>query len=95
VPKPYKPDPSTDPWYPFRSRLDFEFADLALEAALSKEQTNRLLKLAQRIRSNKEQFTLRDYNDVECSWRAGSHRMPAVSQCCYCLLIGTLIINQA
>ncbi|KIM65038.1 hypothetical protein SCLCIDRAFT_23133 [Scleroderma citrinum Foug A] len=80
APKPYKPDASTDPWYPFRTRLDFEFADLALEAALSKEQTNRLLKLVQRIHSNKERFTLRDYRDVESSWKAASHCMPAVSQ---------------
>ncbi|KAI6127987.1 hypothetical protein EDD16DRAFT_1690555 [Pisolithus croceorrhizus] len=59
------PDVSTDPWYPFRSRLDFEFAELALEAALNKEQVNRLLRLMKSIRRRAS------------TWRAASHHMTA------------------
>ena len=80
APKPYKHNAFTNPWYPFHSRLDFDFADLALEAALSKEKTNWLLKLVQCIHSNQECFTLCDYKDVENLWKATSHCMPVVSQ---------------
>ena len=75
----YEPDSSTDPWYPFRSRLDFEFAELALEAALSKEQTTRLLTLAQRIHARTEKFTLQSYHDLQNMWKAAEHRMTPVS----------------
>ena len=61
----YEPDSSTDPWYPFRSRLDFKFAELTLEAALSKEQTTQLLTLAQRIHTHTEKFTLQSYHDLQ------------------------------
>ncbi|KAI6100965.1 hypothetical protein EV401DRAFT_2061435 [Pisolithus croceorrhizus] len=80
-PRAYKPDVSTDPWYPFRSRLDFEFAELALEAALNKEQVNRLLRLMKSIRSAGEVFTLNEYNDLQSTWRAASHRMTAEVVC--------------
>ncbi|KAG1788983.1 uncharacterized protein HD556DRAFT_1433910 [Suillus plorans] len=36
------------PWEPFRTRLDFEVAEIALEAALNTDQTNRLLSLVHR-----------------------------------------------
>ncbi|KAG1867513.1 hypothetical protein C8R48DRAFT_747364 [Suillus tomentosus] len=36
------------PWEPFRTRLDFEVAEIALEAALTAEQTNHLLSLVHR-----------------------------------------------
>ncbi|KAI5987075.1 hypothetical protein EDD15DRAFT_2372818 [Pisolithus albus] len=76
-PRAYKPDLSTDPWYPFRSRLDFEFAELALEAALSKEQINRFLKLIKSARCGRDSFTLNEYADLRSTWRATSHRMTA------------------
>ena len=75
----YEPDSSTDPWHPFRSRLDFEFAELALEAALSKEQTTRLLTLAQRIHVRTEKFTLQSYHDLQNTRKAAEHRTTPVS----------------
>ena len=75
----YEPDSSTDPWYPFRSRLDFEFAELTLEAALSKEQTTRLLTLAQQIHARTEKFTLQSYHDLQNTWKAAEHRTTPVS----------------
>ena len=68
-----------DPWYPFWSRLDFEFAELALEAALSKEQTTRLLTLAQRIHARTEKFTLQSYHDLQNTWKAAEHCTTPVS----------------
>ncbi|KAI5992656.1 hypothetical protein EDD15DRAFT_2136230, partial [Pisolithus albus] len=71
----YQPDLSTPPWYPFRLPLDFEFAELVLEAALNKEQVNRFLKLMKSVRSTSEAFTLNEYNDLQNTWKATSHRM--------------------
>ncbi|KIK14009.1 hypothetical protein PISMIDRAFT_17599 [Pisolithus microcarpus 441] len=78
-PRAYKPNMSTDPWYLFWSHLDFEFAELALKAALNKEQVNCLLCLMKSIRSVGEVFTLNEYNDLQSTWRATSHRMMASS----------------
>ena len=75
----YEPDSSTDPLYPFWSRLDFEFAELTLEAALSKEQTTRLLTLAQRIHACTEKFTLQSYHDLQNTWKVAEHRTTPVS----------------
>ncbi len=36
------------PWWPFRSRTDFELAELALEAALMKKQIDKLIKCVSR-----------------------------------------------
>ena len=66
----YKPDSSTDPWYPFQSRLDFKFVELALEAVLSKEQTTWFLTLAQWIHACMEKFTLQSYHDLQNTWKA-------------------------
>ncbi|KAJ3509195.1 hypothetical protein NLJ89_g5347 [Agrocybe chaxingu] len=38
------PPPTHVPWSPFESRADFEFAELALEAALTHDQVDRLLR---------------------------------------------------
>ncbi|KAI6027992.1 hypothetical protein BKA83DRAFT_4462562 [Pisolithus microcarpus] len=72
-PKAYKPDTSTDPWYPFRSCLDFEFAELVLEATLSKEQINHFLKLIKSARCGSDPFTLNEYSDLRSTWQAASH----------------------
>ncbi|KAG6896264.1 hypothetical protein C0992_009421 [Termitomyces sp. T32_za158] len=42
------PPPDFEPWKPFKSRLDFEIAELGLEAALNKSQLDRLIKLFHR-----------------------------------------------
>ncbi|KAI6123210.1 hypothetical protein EDD16DRAFT_1567574 [Pisolithus croceorrhizus] len=78
-PRTYKLDVSADPRYPLRSPLDLEFAELALEAALSKEQVNRFLKLMKSVRCGDDLFTLNDYADLHSTWRAASHRMTASS----------------
>jgi hypothetical protein len=36
------------PWWPFQSQTDFEVAELALEAALTKKQTEQLIKCLMR-----------------------------------------------
>ncbi|KAI6032389.1 hypothetical protein EDC04DRAFT_2605206 [Pisolithus marmoratus] len=66
---------STDPWYPFWSHLNFEFAELALKTALNREQVNQSLRLIKSIHSTREEFTLSKYNDLQSTWEAASHCM--------------------
>ncbi|KIK46880.1 hypothetical protein CY34DRAFT_21734 [Suillus luteus UH-Slu-Lm8-n1] len=61
------------PWYPFRTRIDFEFAELVLEAALTHQQMDRLFDLVRRTKS--EQFTLRNRKDVRDTWDAASFKL--------------------
>ncbi|KAI6018855.1 hypothetical protein EDC04DRAFT_2869958 [Pisolithus marmoratus] len=76
-PRVYKPDMSTDPWYPFHSCLNFEFAKLALKTALNKEQVNWFLRLIKSIHSTREEFTLNEYNNLQSTWWAASYHMTA------------------
>ncbi|KAG2157550.1 hypothetical protein DEU56DRAFT_722843 [Suillus clintonianus] len=69
------PIPDTQPWVPFRTRLDFEVAELAHEAALSQPQIDRLINLLHRSKQDSESFTLRNYKDVRNTWSAISHRL--------------------
>lgn len=77
----HKPPPARDrePWQPFRSRLDFEIAELALHASLNKDETNRLISLVHRAAGGREPFSLTSYKEVSETWSRSSHRFTAVS----------------
>ncbi|KAG1904847.1 uncharacterized protein F5891DRAFT_1126584 [Suillus fuscotomentosus] len=64
----------TSPWEPFRTRLDFEVAEIALEAAMTKDQTNRLFNLLHRSACGKEAFTLQSHDEVRLFWEMASER---------------------
>ncbi|KAG1834044.1 hypothetical protein DFJ58DRAFT_719382 [Suillus subalutaceus] len=68
---PPKVDP--EPWCPFRTRIDFEVAELAHEAALTHEQTDRFIKLIHRSRC--ELFMLWNRKDVQDMWDAASFKL--------------------
>jgi hypothetical protein len=70
------PENST-PWSPFGSRLDFEVAELTLQAHLTKEQTNTLIGLIRR--SAFEKFSLTDYDGICKIWDAAASRHADVS----------------
>ncbi|KAG1800477.1 uncharacterized protein HD556DRAFT_1230432 [Suillus plorans] len=53
-----------EPWRPFRSRGDFEFSEIALDAALNKHQIDRLLSLIARISQGQTQITLTNETDL-------------------------------
>ncbi|KAG0698920.1 hypothetical protein DFH29DRAFT_809715 [Suillus ampliporus] len=57
-----------EPWHPFTSRADFEFAFLTHKAALNKEQTDELLWLIQNIVDGHVRLTFRSHNDVSKAW---------------------------
>ncbi|KAG2034084.1 hypothetical protein BDR03DRAFT_993845 [Suillus americanus] len=59
---------NNSPWEPFCTRLDFEIAEIALEAAMTKEQTNRLLSLVHQSASGKDAFTLQNHDEVHSLW---------------------------
>lgn len=67
------------PWQPFRSRLDFEFAELALHASLSKDETNRLINLVHRAVGGDEAFSLTNHKEVSETWSRVAHRFTPVS----------------
>ncbi|KAF8834824.1 hypothetical protein BDN67DRAFT_992580 [Paxillus ammoniavirescens] len=71
------PPPVVDdePWHPFTSRADFEFAEIAHKSALSKEQTDNLLHLIWRILARNTGFTLKSHTDVSDAWTRASMQL--------------------
>ncbi|KAG2103715.1 uncharacterized protein F5147DRAFT_746667 [Suillus discolor] len=65
---------NASPWEPFRTRLDFEVAEIALAAAMTKDQTNRLFELMRCAASAKEDFTLQNHDEVCTLWKMASER---------------------
>jgi hypothetical protein len=68
------------PWEPFRTRLDFEIAEIALTAAMPKDLTNRFLDVIRRAVSTKEDFTLRNDDEIRSLWEMASERFTPVSR---------------
>ncbi|EPQ59880.1 hypothetical protein GLOTRDRAFT_103770 [Gloeophyllum trabeum ATCC 11539] len=67
------PPPDSEPWRPFQSRLDFEFAELALRAGLTKAETDTLFTLCHRAVAG-EPFTLRDHAELTVTWESASFK---------------------
>ncbi|KAF4583960.1 hypothetical protein EYR40_002458 [Pleurotus pulmonarius] len=67
---------SLPPWSPFRSRLDFEVASLALDAALKKEHVEILVSLLKRCSQDPQQFTIQNAADIDDIWTLASHKAP-------------------
>ncbi|KAG1735009.1 hypothetical protein EDB19DRAFT_1910856 [Suillus lakei] len=68
------PEPDTQPWCPFRSHLEFDVAEIALEAALNNEQMDHLLDICRHCTQKSEKLTFKNHKDVRTKW-------DAVSQC--------------
>ncbi|KAG0692246.1 hypothetical protein DFH29DRAFT_985855 [Suillus ampliporus] len=66
------------PWRPFKSRLEFDIAELTLEVGLNNEQCDRLIKLCHRCALGKEKITFKNHKDVNNMWEAASHRITKV-----------------
>lgn len=54
-----------EPWRPFQSHGDFEFSEIALDAALNKNQVDRLLNLMAHISQGQAQITLKNEADLQ------------------------------
>ncbi len=68
------------PWHPFCSRLDFEIAELALNAHLSKADTECLLSIIQQCIQDPEQFTLQGHKDITEYWDLARSTAAGVSK---------------
>lgn len=66
------PQPKIDnePWSPFRTRLDFEVAELALNTHMNKGHINVLFALIRKCIKNPDDLTLRTASEVEKVWTA-------------------------
>lgn len=71
--------PDENPWLPFCSQEDFEFAELAHTAALSRNQIDALIKFIKQCKRNPGLFTFEKAQDVEWSWEDVSKLLTLVS----------------
>ncbi|KAG2065452.1 hypothetical protein BDR04DRAFT_1130398 [Suillus decipiens] len=62
------PPVDAEPWRPFCSRADMEFAEIAADAALNKSHINALLGLMARIADGRTQITFRNESDLHKAW---------------------------
>jgi hypothetical protein len=68
-----------EPWRPFRSRIDFEFAEITLKAALDKDLTDSLIRLVHRSINETGSFTLKNHADMQDMWNKSAAKLTAVS----------------
>lgn len=71
--------PDDEPWLPFKSREDFEFAELAHDAALNRPQIERMIKLFQRCQKMPGPLTFKKYNDLKESLEKASSILTPVT----------------
>ena len=72
--KPTKPPCQTHPkpWAPFMSCTDFEFAEIALASALTKDQTDSMIKLITRLVRGQDSFNITSHRDLRETWESAS-----------------------
>ncbi|EDR06114.1 uncharacterized protein LACBIDRAFT_329259 [Laccaria bicolor S238N-H82] len=63
-----------EPWKPFRSRLDFELAELILDTHMNKNQTNELISLIHQCILDPKSFTLKNEPDLSKIWENAANR---------------------
>ncbi|KAG2356754.1 hypothetical protein BDR07DRAFT_1453323 [Suillus spraguei] len=69
------PLPNKKPWLPFKSRLEFEVAQIALEAVLNNDQTDRLIKICRQCAIGNDKFTFENHKDIHRKWDAASQHV--------------------
>lgn len=77
-----KPPVDFEPWRPFATCADYEYAEIALEAGLTIKQNNVLLKLIDRIAKGEARLTLKNNFDLEKAWERASEKLTRVSLDC-------------
>jgi hypothetical protein len=61
------------------SRADFEFAEIVLEAALTNNQVDSMLKLIGRLTQGQDFLTLTSHRDLRKAWDAASELVTPVA----------------
>ncbi|KAJ6520588.1 hypothetical protein DFH09DRAFT_1193954 [Mycena vulgaris] len=68
------PPTDSEPWSPFRTRLDFEVSEFAQEAMLNQRQIDTFISLIRRCAANISAFTLHSHSDMNKSWDLASKK---------------------
>ncbi|KAG2130569.1 hypothetical protein BD769DRAFT_1386961 [Suillus cothurnatus] len=63
------------PWQPFTCCTDFKFAELAHQAALNKDQTDKMLQLIWQITEGQAKFTFRSHTELLMAWDRAATQM--------------------
>lgn len=75
---------SLEPWRPFRTRSDYDFAELVFKAALTKDQISSLLSVVNRCIEGDDKLTFGSYADLHDSLKEARNLVEPV--CCqYCI----------
>ena len=78
-----------EPFYPFATRLDFQFAEVALAAHLSRSQTEAMLNIIKEAVEGKSAFTLSSFSQLQKTWAEAEKMHTAV---CFFDFLLTFII---
>lgn len=73
--QPEPPDP--EPWKPFASREDFEFAEAVQQAGMTEEQIKTLLRIISGVADGTSAFSLREYKDLTHAWEKAILNQPS------------------
>jgi len=65
-------DDTRNLWRPFKTRSEFEFAEVAINASLTKKQVDALIQLMQRCIRGEDSFNIRDYDHLRKIWNSGA-----------------------
>jgi hypothetical protein len=81
IPRPTTNIPTEEnPWRPFRTRTDFEIAELILATHMNKDQTTIFLKLLHEIAADPKCFTIANKKELDNTWEgARSYHASGVS----------------
>jgi hypothetical protein len=80
LPRPTNIPTEENPWRPFRTRTDFEIAELILATHMNKDQTTIFLKLLHKIAANPKSFTIANKKELDDTWEgARSYHATGVS----------------
>lgn len=63
---------------PFSTQIDYEYADLILDAGLNMQQSNRLILLLHKVAQG-ERFTIKTHSEVQKLWKEASGKLAEVS----------------
>jgi len=73
------PPAKADPWVPFSSHADFEFAEIVLTAGLTSKQVDSMISIIGRVSKGSDPFTFKNHKDLRKTWEAASNLVTLVS----------------
>ena len=76
---PSNPVHNPSPWLPFHSKTEFEFAEVALQTAMSNKQLDALINVVRTLMEGKEAFEIKNHRDVQTLWDRASKSLTPVS----------------